>query len=422
METDDPELNSSSDGSTSPTVVLSPNITPKSTSTSTQILPKHKMEVKPLPLSSFYPEVTIEKKIDAGTIKKKKKKQSKTKQLFLDALADSKIKLSKINDKGPSLKSSTFRKQRRLMNKKRKEKEIERTITLTNFIPTEVQTEITNEVDKSDPKTENYLKKATQIRPTIRSEIPVIGKTDQFPFTTLAEWLIWHTHFPELAFVREAYDVDAVPSDTDEIYWINVMNEPEFFTSNWKMAGSIIHDLNQARRLGPPTSVPDFDLDFSLTEGLSTLFTDTYLILTKMPNGLKNHQYPVLQLALKGLFLLELIYMDHGNWFAKESEEVLHQRVKVLDRFMLLQESETTYEEEVKLLMESGGWQERIVYFDLLISKSMYLSTFSQTHMTEEAKVTTLKKLPYSERIQLELKNIKFLDERRVNLLSSKLS
>jgi hypothetical protein len=421
-ETEDPEPNFSSEVVTAITAVSSVIITPESTSARKKVFSKHKMSEKPLTLASFYPEVTVEEKVTAITRKKKKKESSRTKQLLLNALADSKIKLSHLLEKEPSQMSSIVRKSRRLINKERKEREKERTINLSNFIPMKTLSETKATGKISELSVKNEEDKVSESRPIIRSQIPVMGETDQFPFTTLAEWLIWHTNFPELAFVREAYDLDAVPSDSDEIYWINVMNEPEFFNSNWKMAGSIIHDLNQARRQGPPTSIPDFNLDFNLTEGFSTLFMDIYLILTKMPNGLKNHQYPVVQLALKGLFLLDLIFMDHGKWFAKESEEVVNDRVKELDRFMLLQETEENYKEEVELLFESGEWQEGIVYFDLLISKSLYLSTFSQTHITEEAKLVGLKKLRNSKKIQIQLNKIEFLDERRVNVLLSKFS
>ena len=309
-----------------------------------------------------------------------------------------------------------------MTRRQRRENEFDRTIDLTQFIPKDSpKLEPENQITEPLETTSQEMDK-TVVKPTIRSQIPILSESDQFPFTTLAEWLIWHSNFPELAFVREAYDLDAVPMDSDEVYWINVMNEPEFFNSDWKMAGSIIHDLNLARRQGPPSGSPDFDMDLVLTEGFSTLFTDIYQILTKMPAGLKNYRYPVLQLALKGLLLLDLVYLDQGYWFAKESGEELHFRVTKLDEFIEQQEVELDYEENTKLWIGTEKWQRGLVCFDLLISKSIYLSTFSQTHLNEKVKISTLIKNDLNQSIVSNLNEVKFMDELRVKSLLAQLT
>jgi len=201
------------------------------------------------------------------------------------------------------------------------------------------------------------------------------------------------------------------------------MNEPEFFNSNWKMAGSVIHDLNLAKRQGPPSGSPDFDMDLVLTQGFFTLFTDIYLILTKMPNGLKNYRYPVLQLALKGLLLLDLVYVEKNIWFAKESEEELQLRVKNLDEFIKQQEDEIKYETNVKqLMLDTRLWQKGIICFDLLITKSIYISTFSQTHLTEKMKIAILRKNMFQQEILSRLIPVGFMDQLKINTLSDLLS
>jgi hypothetical protein len=385
-------------------------------------LQKSKTVLIPLTLPHFYPNVPIPKEISTSSKKKTKKKKSKTKQLLLDALTNSKKEFTSRSKGRQTNQLKKSKKFSRMSKRQRKEIEFDRTIDLTQFIPKEGHKERFNSQKTVNIENSSQEINIPDIQPTIRSSIPILTESDQFPFTTLSEWLIWHSNFPELAFVREAYDLDAVPLDSDEVYWISVMNEPEFFNSNWKMAGSIIHDLNLAKKQGPPSGTPDFDMDLVLTEGFSTLFTDIYLILTKMPNGLKNYRYPVLQLALKGLLLLDLVYLDQDIWFAKESEEELHIRIKNLDEFVEQQEEELDYENNVKILMEASVWQKGIVCFDLLITKSIYLSTFSQTHLPETVKISTLNKNNFQQIMLSSLNQVRFLDELRVNSLSALLT
>jgi hypothetical protein len=337
-----------------------------------------------------------------------KKPSSITKQLLLDALNDSKQQL-KVDTatKSKALKKKALSKPR-MTKKERKELEQKRTIKLTKFIPESV---LTHSKVSSKPITRRIIRKADQNS--------ILEESDLYPFTNLIEWLIWHQNFPELAYVREAYDLDSVPQDSDEVYWINVMNEPEFFTSNWKVAGSKIYDLERIRTLGPPGGEPEFNMDLIQTEnGFSTLFSDVHMILTKMTDGLKNLRYPILQLALKGLLLLELAYMDENlRWFALGSNQDLKTRLSFLDDFIGEQESRVDYEDNIRRLIKTEVWQTGIITFDLLIMKSMFLSTFSRTRIQEEIKIEILRSNKFQQEVILRLKTVDKLDRLRVKNL-----
>ncbi len=379
------------------------------------------IDLTPLTIPHFYPDIPELEEIPLRPKKKGKKKNSTTKQLLLEALTNSKKQIEEKSKKKGKKRGRNAPKTPHLTKRQRKEIEHKRTIDLTKFIPQKSDKPAHSTQIQGQQESTSNTPASSLSKPIIRSNIPVLNESDPFPFTTLSEWLIWHSHFPELAFVREAYDLDNVPTDSDEIYWINVMNEPEFFNSNWKMAGSIIHDINQAKMQGPPSGTPDFDMDHVLTEGFSTLFTDIYLILTKMPQGLKNQRNPVLQLALKGLLLLDLVFIDQNKWYAKESEEELDRRVKELDNFILQQNDIEIYERNVHELLKLGEWRNGVICFDLLITKSIYLSTFSQTHLTEDLKLTNLLENQIQVEIILALEKVRSMDQLKVRGLSSKL-
>ena len=371
---------------------------------------------KPQSLQVFYPEIPPAKE-ELSTKKKKKrstkKQSSRTKQLLLEALNESKHQLQmKDLDKSKKTKKKSPTKHR-MTRKQRKEYEQEKTVKLTSFIPSSVIKPLEY---SSDNTSKLNIRKSDQN--------PLLEESDPYPFSTLIEWLIWHNSFPELAYVREAYDLDSVPQDSDEVYWINVMNEPEFFTSNWKVAGSRIYDLEGIRTRGPPGGEPEFNMDLVLTEnGFSTLFEDVYMILTMVPNGLKNLRYPILQLALKGLLLLELAYMDENlRWFALGSGKDLKARLSVLDNFVGEQESREDYEENVKNMMSKEIWQKGIISFDLLIMKSMFLSTFSRTQIPEEKKIAILITNKFQQGVISRLNTIGQLDRLRVKDLIVQLS
>ncbi|MHA2111512.1 MAG: hypothetical protein ACXAC6_11145 [Candidatus Hodarchaeales archaeon] len=372
---------------------------------------KIEMKIKPQSLQIFYPEIPPAKE-EKSTKKRKTKKHSKsssrTKQLLLEALNDSKQHLQMKNEVKSKKRTKKSSSKPRMTRKQRKDYELKNTISLTRFIPQSI-------VITTDP-----IK--TLVRKTDQN--PLLEESDLYPFTNLVEWLIWHQNFPELAYVREAYDLDAVPKDSDEIYWINVMNEPEFFTSNWKIAGSRIYDLEGIKTSGPPGGEPEFNMDLVLTEnGFSTLFSDVYMILTKLPDGLKNLRYPILQLALKGLLLLELAFIDENlRWFALGSQKDLKTRLTILDTFMGEQKSKSDYEYSVSNLKDAGTWQKGILTFDLLIMKSMFLSTFSRTQISEEMKLEILKNNKFHQELISRLKSIAQLDRLRVNKLIQQIS
>ncbi len=364
---------------------------------------KTERKIKPQSLQIFYPEIPPAKEeipINKRKKKKRSKSNSKTKQLLLDALNDSKqqLKLKKELKSKKSIKKSSSKP--RITKKQRKEYELKNTISLTRFIPQKVV--ISRDLIK------------TLVHKTDQN--PLFEESDPYPFSTLIEWLIWHNNFPELAYVREAYDIDSVTQDSDEIYWINVMNEPEFFTSNWKIAGSRIQDLEGIRTRGPPGGEPEFNMDLVLTEnGFSTLFSDVHMILTKLPNGLKNLHYPILQFALKGLLLLELAFIDDNlRWFALGSQEDLKTRLTILDTVMGKQESKSDYEYSVSNFNDAGTWQKGIIAFDLLIMKSMFLSTFSRTQISEEIKIETLRNNEFQQEVISKLNEVDKLDKLRV--------
>jgi len=380
-------------------------------------VPVHEKETKknkPQSLQVFYPEIPPAKKELSSKKRKKrstKKQSSRTKQLLLEALNESKLQLqTKEIDKAKKTKKKS---PTRMTRKQRKEYEQKKTVKLTSFIP---QIVIKPLEHSSDNISKSTIRKSDQI--------PLLEDSDPYPFSTLIEWLIWHNSFPELAYVREAYDLDSVPQDSDEVYWINVMNEPEFFTSNWKVAGSRIYDLEGIRTRGPPGGEPEFNMDLVLTEnGFSTLFSDVHMILNKMPDGLKNLRYPILQLALKGLLLLELAYMDENlRWFALGSDKDLKERLSVLDSFVGEQESRDDYEVNVRSMMNAEVWQKGIISFDLLIMKSMFLSTFSRTQIPAEIKIAVLNTNKFQQGVISRLNAVDQLDRLRVKDLIIQLS
>ena len=120
--------------------------------------------------------------------------------------------------------------------------------------------------------------------------------------------------------------------------------------------------------------------------------------------------------------MVKYIYLDQNIWFAKKSEDELELRVRRLDEFIEQQISEEDYEENVKMLMATNEWQKGIVCFDLLITKSIYLSTFSQTHLTENTKISNLLKNDLQQKMLSILNKVRFMDELRVNAFSAQLT
>ena len=86
------------------------------------------------------------------------------------------------------------------------------------------------------------------------------------------------------------------------------------------------------------------------------------------------------------------------------------------------QKSKSDYEYSVSNLKDAGTWQKGIITFDLLIMKSMFLSTFSRTQISEEMKLEILKNNKFHQELISRLKSIAQLDRLRVNKLIQQIS
>ena len=222
--------------------------------------------------------------------------------------------------------------------------------------------------------------------------------------------------------MRETHDLDEVPDDSDEIFWVNIMNEPEFFNTSWKMAGTIVEDVNALKFKGNQNLVPDWEMDREYTDGFFTFFRDMFRILKYNPNGIRNYRYPILLFALKGLLLLELVTLDStsNRWFSKGSFEDLNNRLKELDSFVSHQRTHQEYQKIIrsyKANTVTTNWYSGIVSFDLLVMKSLFLSTFFETTMKEEDKIKIIKEEDFNMLIFEQLKEIQFLDRQRIESL-----
>ena len=255
----------------------------------------------------------------------------------------------------------------------------------------------------------------------VKSGLHQLKDTDPFPFTRLAEWLIWHRNYPELAYVREAYDVDEVPDDSDELFWVNMMNEPEFFYSSWKIAGLNIEGVDSLKNKGRPDRLPEWDIDQGLTDGFSTFFKDVFSVLQNYTNGMKNYRFPILSLALKGLVLLDLAYLDinTNRWFSKASNQEMITRIRELDYFMSQQETDEGYQQYLKnsKTETAPDWKLGILCFDLVIMRSLFLSAFFRSRIAEKTKFDLIKQEGLMEILIKKLPDVEMLDRQRVRSL-----
>jgi hypothetical protein len=237
----------------------------------------------------------------------------------------------------------------------------------------------------------------------------------------LSEWLIWHRNYPELAYVREAFDVEEVPDDSDEVYWVNILNEPEFFESSWKIAGLKIEGVNSLKFKGRPDGLPDWDIDQIFTDGFYTYFKDVYTILKQNTDGIQNYRYPILVLALKGLLLMDLAHFDKINnrWFSKGSNEEMSIKLRELDYFMSHQETVEGYQQYLKNSRPktTPDWKLGILCFDLVIMRSLFLSAFFKSRLVEETKFNLIKQENLMEILIQKLPKVEFLDRQRVHSL-----
>lgn len=367
-------------------------------------------------LSHYYPEISkLEKRLSAKKFSTKRKaQQSPTKLLLKSALKETKKRIEvKSNKKETKKRESSKKKRKQKILKKFKVIELNEFVSHKKYT---VQIK-PNRIQNPESKKPNYIK-SNEKKPSLINEYPIIDDT-HFPFTSLTEWLIWHKNYPELEYVRETHDLDEVPDDSDEIFWVNIMNEPEFFNTSWKMAGTIVEDINALKFKGNPNLVPDWDMDQEFTDGFLTFFSDVFQILKYNPNGIRNYRYPILLFALKGLLLLELVTFDStsNRWFSKGSLKEMNVRLKELDSFVSQQRTHKDYQRIIrsyKANTVTTNWHSGLISFDLLIMKSLFLSTFFKTTTKEEEKISIIKEENFSELIIEQLKEIQFLDRQRI--------
>ncbi|UCE14825.1 MAG: hypothetical protein JSV04_06490 [Candidatus Heimdallarchaeota archaeon] len=389
---------------------------PQVNSTSTQIgkdksLKQHSQVCIPQPLSSFYSEIRefTEKTAEIKkSPKKAKRRSSATKQLLLNGLSETKQRLSAKTDQQLSDKQLKSKKRRKTILH-RNEKNF---IGLNQFIA-EKRIEVKR-------KSDSVAEKSTQIitDEKVQHKIPLLIDEDPFPFTTLTEWLIWHDNFPELAYVREAYALEEIPDEDVEVFWVNIMNDPEFFSPDWRIMGTNI-DINTVKEHGRPMWTPEWDIMSSNTEGFSIFFRDVYQILSSVPQGIQNFRYPILQFALKGLLLLDLASFDvtTQKWSSKGTIEDLTIRLEALDIFVSQQEDLSSYYQNLRSMMVKDEWQVGLILYDLLIHQSTYLKIFSKNLIEEKTKLEQIFKENYLQRIIKKLKVIEQIDKMGVRRL-----
>ncbi len=384
---------------------------------------KAKPKLKHNILSHYYPEISKPEKRPSTTklSTKRKSKQSPTKLLLKSALKETKKRIEvKSNKKEPKKLGSRKKKRKYKILNKFKVIKLNEFVSLKKYT---LQIE-PNRNQNPEPEKRIYIKGNAE-KTSLINEHPIIDDT-HFPFTSLTEWLIWHKNYPELEYVREIHDLDEVPDDSDEIFWVNIMNEPEFFNTSWKMAGTIVEDINNLKFKGNPNLVPDWDMDQEYTDGFFTFFRDVFQILKYNPNGIRNYRYPILLFALKGLLLLELVTLDStsNRWFSKGSFEDMNNRLKELDNFVSHQKTHKEYQKIIrsyKANTVTTNWSSGIISFDLLVMKSLFLSTFFETTMKDEDKIKIIKEEEFNSRIFEQLKEIQFLDRQRIGSVLKKL-
>ncbi|MHA2244732.1 MAG: hypothetical protein ACXADY_07150 [Candidatus Hodarchaeales archaeon] len=377
-------------------------------------LPKEKGPIyQPQQLSTYYSEIPPMKEVNSSfkkTQKKEKRKlKSPTRVLLTAALIDTKKRLSTDSKQQSSRKKTIPRKK---MTKKDIEKIQEQTIGLNHFVSEKIV----------------KIKEITKIQPEMKIQEPdadiqiqqesFLKENDPFPFTNLTEWLIWHQNYPELAFVRETYDLGEVPDDA-EVFWVNVMNDPEFFNTNWQIVGSNV-DIDLIKNQGRPDLKPEWDILSSLTDGFSTFFGDVYQILSQNSQGLQNYRYGILQFALKGLLLLDLAFFKRQKWFSKGSYGDLMTRLKELDLF-ISQQSIHAYHQNIGSLTEKDEWYTGLVSFDLISSQSTFLKEFSKNQLAEDTKIQMIKQEDLNQMIAEKLSMIEKADQIRIRNILRKL-
>ncbi len=338
------------------------------------------------------------------------RKESQTKLILTRELANVRERFNQQKQKKAS--KTNVQKLKRISKKELKKKREKIISSLDKYVNSEkVQIRQSLSISKDEVYTSS-----SSIETNSLNEV----NQEPFAFTKLSEWLIWHNSFPELSHVREAYDLDEVPEDSEvEIFWVNILDEPSFFNPNWKIAGTRVYDKNSFRSQNYSPNEPEWSILSSLTDGFSLFFEDVWKIIAISPDGIQNYRYPILQLALKGLISLDLIEYRKGNWFTKGSLSELRVRVKELDIFIASQESPTEFEKNVKQVIKTDlKWNFGIIAFDLFITNSTFIKAFkTRQDLSEVEKVETINRYGISNEIVKSLNNLEKLDSRRVRQL-----
>ncbi|MFX0181649.1 MAG: hypothetical protein ACFE95_01105 [Candidatus Hodarchaeota archaeon] len=384
------------------------------------------------PLSTFYPEIPDNSKQKKSSKKnseiRKKSKTPLTKELLSFALEEKKQTL---------MKKSNQKTKRNKVSKKKSVKEKKGMegwliLRLTQFITEEKvkankisssKSSVRSDVNANIIPSEFIQKNEPQ-----SFEEPLLADIDPFPFTSLAEWLLWHRNYPEYSHVREAFDYDQVPEDSDiEVFWVNTMNEPEFFSPNWKIAGIRIDNINKIEFQGRPEGMPEWQILPSETDGLSNFFEDVFRILIQNPQGIRNYTYSIIQFALKGLNYLNLAHFDdkYERWFNRGGFQDLNIRLRVLDQFISSQTTIEDYQRGLELLLsQQDSWILGVICFDLISSQSAFLKYLSnhQTSLSEDNKIRVINKSASRTRLIEKLTDLMTLDRDRVKSLLDQLN
>jgi hypothetical protein len=373
----------------------------------------------------FYPEISDikEKEIVKGASKTRRKtKLLPTRNLNSFTTDETqKILVGKSDQK--AIKKRNLKKKKKRNETKIKNQTV---LRLSHFVSEEIvkTDKKPNSISSVDLDTQTNLTSSEIIQ---RSGTQFLSDSDPFPFSSLAEWLLWHRDYPEYSYVREAFDLDQVPEIHDiDLFWVNTMNEPEFFNQNWRIAGIMIEGMNTIKFKGRPEGTPEWLILPSETDGLSTFFEDVYRILLQNPQGIRNYNYPILKFALTGLSLLNLANYNEINerWFSKGGDVDLAIKLKELDQFISDQINIGDYQRNVELLLsKSDDWYLGVICFDLISSQSAFLKHLSNQILkfSLDEKIRILKKSPFRDRIIRKLTELNISDQILSNMILDQL-
>ncbi|MHA1228430.1 MAG: hypothetical protein ACTSPV_17000 [Candidatus Hodarchaeales archaeon] len=360
---------------------------------------KNVFKAAPSQLGEFYPGFEIISTIQSKP-RKKTKSSSKTRKTTTKSMKTGTLDINK-NKSRKEIKKKSKKKAAVKVKKKKKVSKNSRNVSpLTDFV------KLVPLTIKTNKKIQEVQNGSDSIRKTIYTE------NEPFPFTNLVEWLLWHENYPELAYVREAYSPDDIP-DNSKVYYINLAGQPVFYDHDWRIAGSEI-ELNSLYNRNMPDHA-DWEIFSVATDGLTSLFEDIWQILFQNPVGLDNNRikrYPLVQFALKGLLLLELVLFNPENrrWFSKGTIEDLRLKTNELDSFMTNQATIEDYESLLNTTVSDEKLLTRLICIDLLFTNSSFLSSTARK-LSAEQKITSVKKYDQiSDSIKILLKQLLVVD------------